>query len=293
MGLNITPTCYTFETTSSTWAEYIKTLEQHFTNTSSLWDVDNFVEDGSGNVGMTIRPVNVPTTFSSRYQINVRYDAGDGALWCAIDPDAEITDPNDPVNSGSREVSPESVQAGPSSPSFSISFLLGEFEDAIEVIWKDTNEQYTPNWLIAGAIHIPHFANDFEHNIDGLGWVGYQPAAGTGKYGEDGNGNSMSEARLPGGWDTQSIKLYDETYSVNPWSSTKIPAPHSIGSNPTGGSPRRALGTTKYTYAWHTQRGDNGLTILESDGGDGFLFMSRDGNAYNLIVPWDPTVSVI
>ena len=284
------------------WYGYILALHDHLVNNgnSTKWNVDQFSDNASDTAGLTV----VPDAAGESFQVNFRNDTANNDMYMAVDPNSSITDPNDPVGTGSSEVSPENSRVGitdPASRNFHNEILIFEWVDAIGFVSKSDTNRYTPNWAFGGKIYEPTFANQPNIDFDGLGWHGGQPRSIDNGLGEDTNFNRASQLRTVDGWVTGGTFL-SEGSTFPPYNSNN--PRDGLGGEPTAELPSTYLvqddnnngavfGTMKYMHAQHDTGG--GLRSIEivdpGKGPKGWMYMSHDGNSYSLSVPWDPTVN--
>ena len=292
MPENITPISTRKSTSGATWRPYIVALHDYVANTSSQWNVIHLTDNGAGNdFGFTLEPDDAAENF----YVNWQFDASNLVPRIHIDPQQTITDPLDPVGTGSSETSPGGHPAGRSDPGSNESWhneiLIQDWDDALGFLVKHSSNAYIRHGLIGGRIYQPTFAGTDVYELDGLGWRGGDPNNVDTTWWRDISTSigSTSRMRVPGGWAKVQTRVYDENRSFNPWG-THIPAAILFDVENTQGL---TVGVAKYAYGWESTSGNNGLRRVQSASGDGLLHVSYDGSQKSLVTPWDPTVSPI
>ena len=285
MAISNTPDSFVVTANSNTWREFLIALEDHVVNNtnSTKWDLQNRDDDGT-NYGITLKPVDADENF----YVNYRYDDSSGELLMTVDPEENISNPLSPNLSGAA--APESPRAGrPGAPSgYSSEILVMEWTDTIGFLTKDSTKKYLPSWHIGGRVYEPIFSNDPPRGLDGLGWYGGRPEDLQYRWGSDGNSNSASQFRVPGGWaQVQSREMDQDGGHTLSWSSF-IPSSYMITDV---NDVNRSIGIAKYAFNSPNEHGREGIRRLGGGANDGWISMSYDGDGHNLLIPWDHSVS--
>lgn len=270
---------------TGTWPAILDTLRRHVIyDPFSNWNVQLW-DDSGADTGLTVQNSTIGTP-----QFNFRYEDSTGYMYIAIDPQGSISDPQDPIGTGSSEVSPESNRAGDPNPSFVPNALIFDWPEALGMMFMNTSERYFDAWAFTGRVYEPHFANDPSRGTDGLGWYGGKPDINQGGIGEDSDLNISSEARTPDGWGPMKTRSYDNNTTAGSFQQVDHPQGISLEAD-NGNGFRRPIGTAKYIQvATYRAGGLRGIATQESTGGGtGFVFTSHssDNNPVSTLIPWD------
>lgn len=297
--------------TQNSWPSILNALKDNIQNASSpssQWSVDDSVDDtgSSGDYGLTISPDDT----NENFQVNLRHDDDDtdedgntGTLEVMIDPGESITTPLDPSSSASGDASNEAFDAGDNlgtTLDFHSDFLVAEWADAITLLFKDPNNDYTTWGVVIGRNVVTHFSNDEGRGLDGLSIFAGKPkwlkTSGTSKDWMS-NSSGRAEVRLPGRWSDpgevrpSSDSEYNNQENVTWPSGDETPAVVTFVWN--DGSSEKKFGYSKYFYLWHTADGGGSLTIFGTGNSDGFLYLSHDGGNYYSIIGWNQNVNPV
>jgi len=277
-------TCANLSIAGGTWPDALMGLRDYFNNSATEWSLKHDGVDGSGDEGITL----TPNASKWDFDANFRYVSGDGRPYAQCGHDGAITDPNNPVSSGS-DVSPNVYYTGPSSPGIASSVLVAEWKDAVVVLFKDTNENYIHGLWGVGRFIEPGFASYPSRGVTGLSTVGHQYYGDEYEWFQDGTNSPSAYFHSPNGW--LRVGATDDWYGPpTAWNNIDAPFFEQLRVSREDFGYKTPIGNSRYIYQYHSKKGSEGITTIKDESDNAFIFLNHGGNETSRCVAWDGSV---